>query len=131
MENGRMEENWELIRFTTLIDDMWKGFKKFFIGLILLIAACASLYYVRAVRSYVPIYTASSSFIINYASAYGYSTSYNNQNAAKQMSVTFPYIMTSGALSDIVIEDLGLGYLPGSISASAKEGTKLFTISVT
>ena len=53
-----------------------------------------------------------------------------NAQSAQQMAEVFPYILTSGVLKDVVVEDMGLDSLPGSIDVKADDGTNLLTISV-
>ena len=48
------------------------------------------------------------------------------------MSSTFPYILTSGALQKIIMEELGYtGSLPGKITAESLGENAVFTIRVT
>lgn len=72
-----------------------------------------------------------SSFVVETKTAYGYNQSYSDETTAGQLSKTFPYILTSGALSDIVAESLGVDSIPASISAEAIQDTSIFTINVT
>ena len=46
------------------------------------------------------------------------------------MGLIFPYILTSGALSDVISADLGMNSVPGSINVSSIKGTNLLTITV-
>ena len=130
-EQNKTLESIGFLYLTTLLDDMWRGFKKFFWLLFVLAGACAAVFYVNARKSYTPSYTAYASFVIEAQTPYGYSQSYSNKTAAEQMSNTFPYILTSGALQEVIMEDLGIDYMPASISAEATAGTALFTLNVT
>ena len=115
-----------------IIDDMWKGLKKYFgfVFIIITLTACALFFVMR--HNYRPQYQAYRSFYIYTRTAYGYSNSYYNKTAAKQMSSTFPYILTSGALQKIIMEELGYtGSLPGKITAESLGGNAVFTIRVT
>ena len=105
------------LNFMYIIDDMWKGLKKYFgfLCIIVTLAACVSFLVTR--HNYKPEYRAFRSFYVHTRTAYGYTTSYYNKTAAKQLSLTFPYLLTSGALQRIVMEELGYtGSLPGSKS---------------
>ena len=46
------------------------------------------------------------------------------------MAAVFPYVLTSGVLEDVVMNDMGLDYLPGTISVEAEDGMNMLTISV-
>ena len=48
-----------------------------------------------------------------------------------QLIRTFPYLISSSNLTQVVAEDLGLGYVPGTISAQSLSDTNMFTITVT
>lgn len=133
MEN---EQNKELekigmLYLTTLLDDMWRGCKKFFWLLLLLTAACGAGFYIRAREAYTPVYTSYASFVIEAKTPYGYSESYSNKTTAEQMSKTFPYILKSGVLQQVVMDDLGLKSMPVTIQAESTADTALFTLSVT
>lgn len=132
MENGHnnTSDGMELIDLSILLDDMWRGLKRFFWIFLLLISFCSSFFYFRARRAYVPYYQAYSSFVVNTRTAYGYNESYYNKTTAEQLSKTFPYIMTSGVLNQVVAESLGLDSVPATITAEAMEETALFTIKV-
>lgn len=127
MEN-KSEEKIDLL---TILDDMWKGFKRYGIFLLLLAIVCSGALYIRARRSYVPMYASSATFTVSSASDGLYvSSSYYNRVTAAQMAKTFPYILTSGLLYKTVAEDLGLDSVPGTITAEVMSGTNLFTIKV-
>ena len=132
MENGQNSQELSagILYLTTLLDDMWRGLKKFYWICILIISGSATVFFIQAQRSYSPVYEAYSSFVVNTKTAYAYESTYYNKTAAAQMSRTFPYIMTSGVLNQVVGESLGLNYVPASITAEAMEDTALFTIRV-
>lgn len=115
---------------TMIIDDMWRGFKRYLYLIILVISLAASVFYVKADISYKPVYEAYSTFVVNTRNAVGYSENYYNKATAEQMSKTFPYIVTSGVLKQVVAEDLGMESISSDISAEAMEETALFTIKV-
>ena len=114
-----------------LIDDVWKGFKRFFWIIPSLVLIFSGVNYYRARNSYRPTYQAFQSFVISTRTAYGYSNTYYNRTTGAQMAKTFPIILTSGMLQEVVKEDLGVPNLNGSISADFLENSSLFTIRVT
>lgn len=131
MENEQINQTPQALDIAMIIDDMWRGVKRFGWILLVLVSMAASFFYFNAKRSYSPIYQAYSSFVVNTRSAYGYSETYYNKATAEQMSKTFPYIVTSGVLKQVIAEDLGLDYVAADITAEAMEETALFTIKVT
>ncbi len=56
-----------------------------------------------------------------------YTFSYNRATA-NQLSTTFPNIIKSNILQDVICNDLGITYLPVTLSASSVSGTNMFTI---
>lgn len=117
----------EKIDLTNLMLDVWQGIKKFWWLVIALAVIFAIQSYFSVSSSYQPNYVASATMAVRSA---GSSYSYVNTQSAKQMAEVFPYILTSGVLEDVVAEDLGLDSVPGTISASADEGTNFLTLSV-
>lgn len=123
------------ININTLIIDLLKGLKKFWYLIIILPSILSGIFFCTSVKKYTPIYTAKATFTIQagYEDAnigYSYSYYYNSQTAS-QMALTFPYILQSNLLQEIVCQDLNVGYLNGSISAMTIPDTNLFTIIVT
>lgn len=129
-EQNKALETAGLLYMTTLLDDMWRGFKKYFWLLFLLVGIGGAGFFVHASRSYTPSYTAYASFVIKAKTPYGYSESYSSKATAGQMSKTFPYILKSGALQQVVLEDLGLETMPAVIQAESTADTALFTLKV-
>ena len=68
------------------------------------------------------------SFVVGSNRAVGYS--YYDNVTAQQLGKTFPYIVTSGVLKDVVARDLQVGAVTSQIEASVMENTNLFTIRV-
>lgn len=125
VENEALE-----IDLRVLTADVLRGAKRLLWLGLLLAAIGAALFAYRTWRSYRPVYRASASFTVSVSNPlYSGSRTYN-ASTAEQMEKTFPYILTSGVLSDRVRERLGLSYLP-AISASALNSTNIFTLSVT
>jgi hypothetical protein len=91
-----------------IIDDMWRGLKKYFWVIPILMLLCSVGSYFVTKASFTPRYQAYSSFAVNTRTAYGYTSTYYNKAVTTQMAKTFPYILTSGTLQNLVKEDLGV-----------------------
>lgn len=109
----------------------WKCFKRTWWLLLVLAAAGVGIAGLYRLFFFTPVYTASSSFTVNVGDSEDSISSYSAQITLEQMNATFPYILESGALKDVVREDLGLDELDADITVSALENTSLFQISVT
>ena len=122
-------ENLEKIDITSLLYSIWNSFRKIWYIFLFLPFIFAAANFFRVTTSYTPTYTAEATVSVSVIGIDG--TSDNNARTAGQLGKIFPYILTSSALKDIIAEDLGMSYVPGSISASNVEGTNLLTIKVT
>ena len=120
----------EKIDFSMLIDDMWKGLKRFWWIFLAVISLLASISYFVSRWTYKPVYRAYSTFTVKTVEALGFSTSGYNETVAKQLGQVFPYLLTSEVLNKMVAEDIGMDSVPGKVSASALEGTNLITLAV-
>ena len=98
-----------------------------FAALALLVTGALCL---RVSRSYRPMYRASATFTVYVANALQSEIRSYNTATAEQMAKTFPYILTSGALSDRVMQSLDIPAMP-AVSASVLNNTNIFTLSVT
>lgn len=121
----------ELFDINILVENSWRGLRKFWWLFLVIISLLSTLFYGRAKLTYRPLYKATSTFVINMNRAVSYSSEYYNNATASQMSKTFPYILNSGVLQTVVARDLGLDSISETITAEAMEDTNLFELSVT
>ena len=123
----------EKIDLIRVINHMWKGVKRYWLMLILLMILGGAFFYLRADKNYAPSYSASATFTINsdYSGLYNSSnTSYYNSKTAGQIVKTFPYILRSSLLQKKIAEELGTSSVPGSISTETLGSTNMITIVV-
>lgn len=98
------------------------------------IAFGAYMYY-RADRSYRPYYTSEAVFSVR-ASYYATTdilsySSFMNTTAAQTLSATFPYIIRSENTQRLLMQEMNMSYIPGSINATSTADSALFTLTVT
>ncbi|MCQ2431964.1 MAG: polysaccharide biosynthesis tyrosine autokinase [Clostridia bacterium] len=115
--------------FGLFFHHFFSGLLRFWWIILILASIGAGFYALRSFRNYRPHYT--SEAILTVSVDVATSSSYYNTATAKQMAATFPYILTSTQLLDLVKADLGVSNLDATIRASVVEGSNLFTISVT
>ncbi len=113
--------------FSSLAKDFLFSFKRLWWLVVLLTAFFAFILYYRKSVNYVPQYVLERTYAVELVNG----GSYANRNTAEQMSKIFPSITKSGALSDIISDELGTNGVPGTVSVSCISGTNLLTISVT
>lgn len=108
------------------------GIKKHWYIIAVLAGICCVGFTLYSYAAYTPQYTAAATFTVtpkgDSLSAY---TSISSNASTQQLEKTFPYIITSAPLTRVVVEDLGLSDVPGTLTATAVEDTNLFTITVT
>lgn len=124
-EKERIEET-EKIDIISLAGDFLYGLKKLWLLILVLTLAGAGISYFRTSYTYTPQYVASATMSVTAPGG-----QYIGAQTASQMAEVFPYILTSGVLEDVVAREMGMDSVPGSISATAEEGTNLLTMSVT
>ncbi|MCD8232530.1 MAG: Wzz/FepE/Etk N-terminal domain-containing protein, partial [Clostridiales bacterium] len=134
MENGREQSTTDsgLLYFTTVLDSLWKGLKKFFWLVLPLVIAGAGLMYGVTRLAYTPSYKAYTSFVVSAQGSDNSLANYYNITTAEQLQESFEAILESGTLKELVMDDLGLSEIPGTISVEIPEDTSvaIFTINV-
>lgn len=132
-----MQQENDYIDLGVLLIDFWKGIKKFwYVILILMVLGIGAMWGYRHF-TYVPMYRASASFTVKTVddvldneinTAYGF---FYDKNTADQIEKTFPYILSSGILQKHLCEELGATYVNGSVSAQVIADSNLVTLSAT
>lgn len=117
----------EKIDIISIISDFLYGIKKLWLLMVILIVGFSAHSYFSTKISYTPEYVASATMSVTTPGGGG---GYIDTDTAKQMAEVFPYILTSGALQDVIAEEMGLDSVPANIKVSAENGTNLITISV-
>ena len=133
-EARRLNESEGEIDLLVLLADMTKKFKTFWwVVLLFIVAFSLALGGYKRV-TYVPVYRASATFAVNRRlltstgnDSYGYSYDYGT---VSQLTDTFPYIVSSDLLMNIVAQQMGTDYVYANIYASGVEDTNIFTIYV-
>lgn len=115
----------EKIDILNLIAAFWNGFRKLWLLMLVIVIVCTLRSYFSTSFSYKPQYVASATVSVTTPGG-----SYNNIESAQEMAAVFPYVLTSGVLEDVVKNDMGLDYVPGTISVEAEDGMNMLTISV-
>ena len=133
-----VDDTEEEIDLQILMSDMWKGAQKFWWIVLLLAFLLADIAFVGSLLIFKPEYVATATFTIstqgtqktsvgeieNYT--YDYSSS-----TASQMAKTFPYILQSDLMQEIIAQEMGVNEANGEITAEATDNTNLFTVIVT
>jgi capsular exopolysaccharide synthesis family protein len=122
--------------------DLFRVFRKFLpylrrfwiLAVILAIFNGATTFY-SLQRSYRPMYKCEAMFsvAINYEGSSDISSyRYNyDKTAAEQVANSFPHILSSDIMNELIRQELGTPYINGSISAAAVPGTNFFQMTVT
>lgn len=116
-------EGFDIISF---VKDFFHRLKRLWILVLVMTLIVSAIFYYRTSVTYSPTYVAEATVSVEIVNG----GTYANKNTAEQMGLIFPYILTSGALSDVIAEDLGTSNVPGTIDVSSIKGTNLLTITV-
>lgn len=127
------EEKIDLYR---LLAEFWKVFRRLFwlpVGLAIL---CCAFFAIRAWWTYTPMYRAEVTFTIQTPTSettgdISSGSSYYDKAAAEQLSKTFPYIISSELLQNMLRQELGVDALNGTLTAQTVENTNLFSLQAT
>ena len=117
----------EKLDVLSFVNDYMHRFRRLWLLVLILTAVSTVLFYYRTTTRYTPTFVAEATVSVEIVNG----GIYANKNTAEQMGLIFPYILTSGALSDVIASDLGLSSVPGTINVSCIKGTNLLTITVT
>lgn len=129
-ENNTTEVRVAGIDLHVLLGDTLRLLRRTVLLFAALAVLCAGALCLRAHSSYRPMYRASATFTVYVANPLQSEIRSYNTATAEQMAKTFPYILTSGALSERVMNALGISAMP-SVSASVLSSTNIFTLTVT
>ena len=128
------DKNQNYIDISELLSRFFRELKKLWLPAIIVTAAFAALFAVRAKMNYTPMYQSRAMFTVSsgYSSddILSYSYYYDNE-AAKQLAAAFPYMLGTDVMNELVKNELGVSYINGSIRAEAVADTNLFILTVT
>ncbi len=133
-EARRLNEAEDEIDLLVLLAGMLKKLKSLWWAVLLLAVVFSAALGGYKKASYVPVYRASATFAVNRRlltstgnDSYGYSYDYGT---VSQLTDTFPYVVSSDLLMNIVAREMGTDYVYARIYSSGVEDTNLFTIYV-
>ena len=116
-----------------LLDRFVKAFRKLWAVILILVVGLAGAKWFLAWRSYTPLYQSSAVFSVSS----GFTTddifssiSYYDSAAAQQMATTFPYLVNTDMMRDLITAHLNKPYINGTIQCKAVASTNLLSVSV-
>lgn len=109
------------IDLSELASRIWQVICRTWLIIIAAALVTGGVYAYRAKKAYVPRYAASAFFSVDsgYSESDIFSSSYYDSRAAEQLAASFPYLINTGVMSDLICEQLGRSSMGGSISAAA------------
>lgn len=132
MEEQRQENEEMEIDLLVLLQDFFRGIRKFWWLVVVLALAGGLVMYVRSSGYYTPMYRSEATFTVTTSTSGGSDGSYNyyyDSSTADQLAKTFPYILSSDLLTDAMKEDLGTETIMGSVSAQTISQSNMVTMS--
>ncbi|EDN01839.1 chain length determinant protein [Pseudoflavonifractor capillosus ATCC 29799] len=124
----------EPIDLTALLGELWRIFTRMFWVPLVLAVLAGGLLGLRSWRGYTPMYRSEATFTVQLLSNQYDITgvdSYYDKAAAEQLANTFPYLLSSDLMQQLLQRELGVGWLNGSITAQSVANTNLFSVQVT
>ena len=110
-----------------------KAFRQLWAAVLILVVVFAGASWFMAWRSYVPYYHANAIFSVSS----GYSTddifstnSYYDSAAAQQMATSFPHLIGTDMMKDLITAQLGKSYINASVYYEAIADTNLLSVTV-
>ena len=132
--SGNRDDSAEAAAVQIRFSDIWRGVVKFWWLCLLLAVIGAGIMFYKSYIRFTPVYQCEATFTVStkaYLDTTGGTSStatYYNRVNADMLSTTFPSILQSSILQEIICAELETSYMPGTISASALTGTNLFTL---
>lgn len=130
MESEKTPEKIDLIRY---VNRFFKAFGKLWLVVLLLTALGAGANYIWARSSFIPMYESKAIFSVSSGYAVDdifLNSYYYDTLAANQMVSSFPSMLSTDIMRDLMMEYLGTNYINGNISASSVAETNLFELKV-
>lgn len=97
-----------------------------------LIVACSLFFSVRAYRSFTPMYQCSVTISVksNYVGSDIFTVSYYDNSAAQQLVEAFPNLLSTDLMRDLILQELGTGYINGTTTATVIPNTNMVNLTV-
>lgn len=121
------------INLISLLNRFFKAMKSLWMLTLILAVVLGGLMFIRARRSFVPYYESRALFTVT--SGYGSgsifdSTSYYDSATAQNLADSFPHLLNTDMMQDLVKTKLSAGHINGTVSAECIAGTNLFQLTV-
>ena len=124
-----MAEHEELnkIDITTYIENFLKTVKKFWLAMLIGTGLIAAAFYIYGWFKYVPMYESQATISVNTDASNLVS---GGTIGKEQVKESFPYILQSQYMKNLVMDELELSYFPATVSLETKEIADFFVMKV-
>ena len=132
MDEKELQQDELEIDLWVLLRDFIVGCTKFWWLVVLLAVLGAASMLLKDTGFYTPMYRSQATFTVttntsDNGSGYNF---YYDSSTAQQLSLTFPYILSSDLLTDAIMQDMGTTSINGSISATSISDSNMITMCV-
>lgn len=121
-----MEEN-ELIDLTDIFDRLYKAVKKFWKLCLCVIVLCVAFFELKTLFTYNATYTSSMTVIVSQK----YNDILVSNEATEETNKAFQNALMSSTMQKVIMQDLGLDFVPASISTSLVPDTNFLVVMAT
>lgn len=131
LKESMMEEDYIEIDFQNIVLNFLKIIREYwglFIGIVIITTVVFSIF---SYLTYTPVYRCEATFTVATGDENsGNFSYYYSQNTADQLSKTFPYILESSYFKGVLLEELGVNSLNGTLSANTVDDSNIVTMIV-
>lgn len=121
----------EPLSLAEIIDSFLNGFKKLWWTAVVCAVIMGIMGYLHYRESYISNYQTEATFSITAPEYNGTDESYtNNSQLASTLSVSFDYLINNEVFYEIIKQDIGIDYMPSTITISAVPDTNILSIVV-
>ena len=128
------EKEFEPIDLMHYIHQFLKVLRWTWLPILVVSLICGAVQYSRSYNSYSPYYQASALLTVRTGQNEGdifNDNLYYDSVAVSEVVTTMPQLLGTDFMQDLIMEELGMAYIPGSISVTAITDTALFELTVT
>ncbi len=129
MNNEEMQNAYPKIDLMDMLQGILRSIRHLAKQGIALVIVLSALMCFMTWKNYTPYYEASASFTVQVTNPFYATQQHYNASAAEQMAQTFPYVLSSNALSQQVMEKLNISYMP-VMNVSVLGKTNIVSLSV-
>jgi capsular polysaccharide biosynthesis protein len=132
MSDNQKRDELQPVNLIGILQHFARIIRRFWVLVLALTVLAAAVQGIRAYRSFVPMYEAKAQFTVNsgYTSDDIFTATFYNNMAAKDLAEAFPHMLRMDLMQDLMKQQLGTGWINGTITPQVLPDTNIFTLTV-